>query len=57
MSIKDIPKRVKKQIRYVRGDGYRIIGKNGKLEPGTFYSQVGAAMMLMGKFYSHAYDP
>ena len=57
MKVKDIPKRIKKQIRYVRGEGYKIIYKDGSLSPETYYSQVGAAMMLMGIFYSHAYEP
>ena len=56
MRNKDIPAKTRKQIRYVRGDGYRIIGKDGKPVPGTFYSKVGAAMMLMGTFHSHAFD-
>jgi hypothetical protein len=57
MTTKDIPNKIRKQIRYVRGRGYKIIGKNRKPAIGTFYSQVGAAMMLMGTFHSHAFDP
>jgi len=56
MKNKDIPKKIAKQIRYVRGQGYRILRKDGTFEIGTFYAKAGAAMMLMGTFHSHAFD-
>ncbi len=55
MRTKDIPKQIKRQIRYVRGKGYKIIGRDGKLSPETYYSQSGAAMMLVGEFHSYAF--
>lgn len=57
MKAKDIPPRIRKRIRYVRGEGYKIIGKDGMLSPETYYSQAGAAAMLMGTFRSRAFNP
>lgn len=48
MQNKDIPKKILKQIKYVRGDGYRILRKDGTFEAVTFQSKVGAAAALMG---------
>lgn len=57
MTVKDIPAHIKRRIRYIRGDGYKIVGKNGTLSAETYHSQVGAAMMLLGTFHSHAFNP
>ena len=48
LTVKKIPKKILKQIKYIRGDGYKIVGKDGKLCPETYYSKVGAAAMIMG---------
>ncbi len=56
MKTKEIPKKIRRQIRYVRGQGYKIVGRDGKLSPETYYSQGGAAMMLMGTFHSYAFN-
>lgn len=50
---KDIPKNILKQIRYKRESGtnrrfYRIVRKDGSLDPVRFYSIIGAAASLMG---------
>lgn len=49
LKIKNISKKVLKQIKYVKGEGYKIIQKDG-LSPETYYSRVGAAAMIMGVF-------
>lgn len=47
--IKDIPKEVLKQIKYVPEEGgYKIIYKDGSLSPETYLKKVGAAAMIMG---------
>ena len=48
LRIKDIPKKVLKQIKYIRGEGYKIIYGDGQLSPETYYSRVGAAARIMG---------
>jgi Txe/YoeB family toxin of Txe-Axe toxin-antitoxin module len=48
LTVKKIPKKVLKQIKYIRGDGYKIIYKNKNLSSETYYSRVGAAAMIMG---------
>jgi hypothetical protein len=56
MKNKDIPKKIAKRLRYVRGQGFRILRKDGTFEVGAFYAKAGAAMMLIGTFHSHAVD-
>ena len=48
LKIKNIPKKILNQIKYIRKDGYKIIYKNGQLSPETYHSKVGAAAMIMG---------
>ena len=48
LKLTNIPKKILKQITYIRGDGYKIIYKNGQLSPETYHSKVGAAAMIMG---------
>ena len=49
MKIKDIPKNVLKQIKYIPEErGYKIICKDGSLSPETYLKKVGAAAMIMG---------
>ena len=50
LTVKTIPKKILTQIKYIRGEGYKIIGKDGDLSPETYYSKVGAAAMIMGKW-------
>ncbi len=52
LRLKNIPKKILKQIKYIRGNGYKIIYKNGQLSPETYYSKVGAAAMIMGQWDS-----
>ncbi len=47
LNSKNIPKKVLKKIKYIRGDGYKIIENNG-LSKETYYSKIGAAAMIMG---------
>ena len=49
LTIKQIPKKVLKQIKYIKSErGYKIICKDGELSPETYHSKIGAAAMIMG---------
>jgi len=48
LTVKTIPKKVLKQIKYIRGHGYKIINKSGSLSVETYYSKIGAAAIIMG---------
>jgi len=47
----------KPKVRYVRGEGYKIISPDGTKSPETYLTRRGAQDMLDGRFYSHAYAP
>lgn len=49
--------KVKNRVKYIRGDGYKIINKDGTLSPETYYSKQGAIDMVNNVFHSHAFKP